>query len=345
MPRGDWGDAFANAYGSSFARNSELIARNKENSQLEKYKAWQMEQQSIQNQMEMMKMGYSPSNIPLESFNKLSPGNPPPLGQYIPMGNQLYRQNPELIKNMQSKGGSSLAINPEYSSAIADAIESGDQPPEMKGLYRYGGAVRGELAKRKFDLTKATRDWQSTIKTINGLNSTQQVRMRQALDSVEMSLPAVQELSNEMKRTGFKDVNWVTVNAALKGVGKERDVATKYIGQINLMKDELAQGFMGGGVPTDRAFKLADDILEPFYGKQQFDASMKQLAYNLKIRKTAIQGISPLGIGGEVNNPKMTGVSPQQVTPTNDNSDVRAKYNALRNQGKSSAEAKKLLGL
>ena len=173
-------------------------------------------------------------------------------------------------------------------------------------LFR-SGPVKAALAKKGFDLTKATRDWQSVTKTINGLNSTQQVRMRQALDSVEKSLPELERLNDEFKRSGLKVINWATVKAALNGVGPQRDIATKWVGQLNLAKDELAQGFMGGGVPTDRAFKLAEDILAPFYGKTQSDAAFEQLRYNLKIRKTAIQGISPLGIGGEVNNPKMTG--------------------------------------
>lgn len=220
----------------------------------------------------------------------------------------VMRQNENLLSTMKSLKSTKVATtNSEYTKSIADAIESGDQPPVMTGLYRYGGEVRGELAKRKFDLAKAQREWQAVQKTINGLNSTQQVRMRQALDSVEMSIPQLQELSDEFKRYGFKDVNWVTVNAALKGVGKQRDLATKYIGQINLMKDELAQGFMGGGVPSEQAFKLADQILDPFYGKEQSSAALKQLNYNLKIRKQAIAGITPMGIGGEVTNPKMTG--------------------------------------
>lgn len=295
---------------------SQAIALQQQQQQIsneEKYKQWMMQQQGARNQIDMAQMGYSPSNIPQADFDRLSKGNPPPVGLYTKVGDTLYRQNPMLTRNIQSlKSNSGMNVNPEYASAIADAIENGDQPPEMKGLYRYGGAVRGELAKRGFDLTKASRDWLATTKTINGLNSTQQVRMRQALDSVEKSIPVLQELNNEFKRTGFKDVNWVTVNAALKGVGKQRDLATKYISQINLMKDELAQGFMGGGIPTDRAFKLADDILQPFYGKEQTEAALKQLNYNLRIRKTAIEGITPLGVWGEVDNPKITGAKTQR---------------------------------
>lgn len=337
-----WGESFSDAFLASRELGIKKQLEEQENQQELAYRNWKMQQQGTENQMNMAKLGYAPSNIPIQDFNRAmqSQNAPKPFpGQYMNVGGTLYRQSPELMKAKQSTA--SNVVDNSYASAIADAIESGIQPPEMKGLYRYGGAVKGELAKRGFDLTKASRDWQATTKTIAGLNSTQQVRMRQALDSVEKSIPALTQLSEEFKRSGFKDVNWVTTNAALKGVGKQRDIATKYVGQINLMKDELAQGFMGGGVPSDKAFKLADDILNPMFGKEQFDSALKQLGYNLNIRKKAIEGITPLGLGGEINNPQITGIQPQN----SGTEDMRSKYNALRSQGKSSAEAKKILGL
>lgn len=64
-----------------------------------KFNAWKENQDK---QLEMAKLGYSQSNIPKESFDRLSPGNPPPDGQYLTMGDKLYRQNPGLIKNIAS---------------------------------------------------------------------------------------------------------------------------------------------------------------------------------------------------------------------------------------------------
>jgi hypothetical protein len=82
-------------------------------------------------------------------------------------------------------------------------------------------------------------------------------------------------------------------------------LATKYISQINLMKDELAQGFMGGGVPSESAFKLADQILNPLYGKGQLDAAIDQLAVNLNIRKNAISQVQARTLGGYVDSGQM----------------------------------------
>lgn len=83
-----------------FMQGAKILQDNAQTEQENSYKKWQMQQEQNKQQMEMMKMGYSESNIPMESFNKLSPGNPPPVGQYMKMGNHLYRQNPGLIDNM-----------------------------------------------------------------------------------------------------------------------------------------------------------------------------------------------------------------------------------------------------
>lgn len=224
-------------------------------------------------------------------------------------------------KKFDVKGSNTL--DDKAADDISNAIISGDQPPDLKGMYRYSAPVRAKLAEKGFDLTKAQREWGSVQKTIASLNSPQQVRMRQALDSVELSVPKLLDISDGLRRTGLKDVNWATINAQLKGIGPQRDLATQYVTQINLMKDELAQGFMGGGVPTDKSFKLADDILNPFYGKEQTEAAMDQLMYNLKIRKNAISGIMAQGIGGEVENEKMTG---KQTSTKKSNSDYKSKY-------------------
>jgi len=234
-----------------------------------------------------------------------------------------YRANPDSLAQGQIKveedpdeklrkeltvkkefGGTRGTVDPDTVSEIADGVQSGITPPDLKGLYRYGGAVRGELAKRGFNLTKATKDWQATQKWVSGVNSTQQIRMRQALNSVSMSVPELRNLSDEFKRTGWTPANGIELKLALTGTDpSKRDMATKFISQVNLMKDELAQGFMGGGVPTDRAFALAEDILNPLYGKEQLDKALDQLEFNLNIRDNAITSVTAVSEPG------------QQITP------------------------------
>lgn len=194
------------------------------------------------------------------------------------------------------------AITPEDTAdvkSIGDSIISGEQPPELTRLYGKAAKVRAYLANQGFNLTKAQTDWTSTQRFATSLNGPQQVRLNQALDSVEHSLPELLKLNNEFKRTNWTPANKAELALAITGTDPiKRDLATKYLGQINLMKDELGQAFMGGGVPTDKAFELADDILKPIYGAKQLEASIQQLGVNLKIRKNAISSASPALVGG-----------------------------------------------
>lgn len=178
---------------------------------------------------------------------------------------------------------------------IADGVIAGDIPPDLKGLYRYGGPVRAKLAEKGFDLTKATKEWNATQKYIMGINAPQQIRMRQALNSVSLSIPELRSLNEDFKRSGWTPANGAELKLALTGTDPvRRDAATKFIGQVNLMKDELAQAFMGGGVPTDRAFQLADDVLNPLYGEMQLNKAIDQLEFNLRVRDNAISSVEPV---------------------------------------------------
>lgn len=186
--------------------------------------------------------------------------------------------------------------------AIGDAIISGEQPPELTRLYGKSAKVRAYLAQKGFNLTKAQTDWTSTQRFATSLNGPQQVRLNQALDSVEHSLPELRKLNEQFKRSNWTPANKAELALAITGTDPvRRDLATKYLGQINLMKDELGQAFMGGGVPTDKAFELADDILKPVYGAKQLDVSIDQLAINLRIRKNAITSATPALVGGNAN--------------------------------------------
>src|ERR1051326_5019372 len=59
--------------------------------------------------------------------------------------------------------------------AIADAIEQGDQPPTLQGLYRNGAAVRAELAKRGVPIARMESDWKATQRYLSTLNGPQQI--------------------------------------------------------------------------------------------------------------------------------------------------------------------------
>lgn len=212
----------------------------------------------------------------------------------------------------------------EEISAIGDAVINGDQPPDLRGLYGKSGAVRAYLQSKGFNLTKANRDWMATNKYVTSLNAPQQVRLNQTIDSVSQGIPALRDLSGELQRTDFNPSNYVIVKGQQNGIQldprkmnslnpDQRQVAVKYVTQINLLRDEGAQVFSGGYAPQESAFKLIDEILNPYYSNPSTNAALDQLEYNLKIRKNAITNGRPMSIGGEVNVPG-TAQNPEVVS-------------------------------
>ncbi len=192
---------------------------------------------------------------------------------------------------------------------IFQGIKEGTQAPDLTGLGRTGlaGEVRAQAAREGFDLKKAQTDWISTKEFAKSLNTQQQVNLNRALNSVQASIDPLKQLSAQLDQGGFVPANRITLNAKLNGIElkdtkgltpSQVQTATKYVTQMNLMRDELAQGFASGGVPTETGYKLADQILNPAYGKGQLGAALDQVGLNLNIRRNALTSGGPTLVGG-----------------------------------------------
>jgi hypothetical protein len=286
-------------------------------------------------------------NVPSPSQAQVDPNAPPQLAGYTysPQTKTAYSMgvdasgNPTLVPvGNVPKGSVVMKADPSQTQAakdeialIAEGIKSGNQPPDLKGLYRKGAAVKAALQKEGFDLTKAQTDWIGTQAYFKNVNSTQQVRLGQAIESVVSSIPEIKKLNDEFGRTGWTPTNWVQLKAALTGTDPtKRDVATKYVTQLNLMKDETAQAFMAGGVPTEQALKMTNEIFNPVYGSKQLTAALDQIAFNFNIRKNAILSMQPVLSGGSGGTPLEVGggsSDPYEYRTVNGKTQRRLKQN------------------
>ena len=101
------------------------------------------------------------------------------------------------------ESGSTTAYNPSDIQLIAQAIETGQQPPILTRLYGKASQVMAQLQKDGFDLTKASMDWNAMTKRIATMNSTQQVRLQQAVTFAYDSLDIITQLNNAWRGSGF----------------------------------------------------------------------------------------------------------------------------------------------
>jgi hypothetical protein len=203
----------------------------------------------------------------------------------------------------QQKKASRPVVNNQVSNTdakdIADAIESGDQPPTLTGLYRNAAPVRAELARRSVPIAKMEMDWNATKKFTSTLNSSQQVRLRQDIVTVSDSLDKVEGLYNEWKKlapqSGFKVLNKATLAAMKQAPGRAGAVATALDAQIADTTAGLGTIYMGGNSPTDHSLDLAKKSLSSDWNDQTFTEGLKQARANVKIRQNSILHAAPAG--------------------------------------------------
>lgn len=207
----------------------------------------------------------------------------------------------QLVQDMAQRESGSTVVTPDVQE-IAKGIESGLQPPTTTGLYGKSGAVRAQLQRDGFNLTKASTDWTATQKWLATANSPQQVRLKQAISSVAQGIQGLKEASAEWNAGGFAPLNSANLKLALSGVygQKAQETAAKFQQQATIIQDELGQTFMGGNSPTDKALGLAGQVFNTSWSKQTLDTALDNLDKNLTYRLNAIDSVGPTGLSGAI---------------------------------------------
>jgi hypothetical protein len=184
---------------------------------------------------------------------------------------------------------------------IAQGIMNGDQPPDLARLYGKGAAVRAELERHGYNLTKATQDWTATQKYLSTLNGAQQTRLRQAVAFTTESLPIVRGLVTEWDSAGLPLLSKANLDAAASGAygPTQQSLAVRLRGQIADLTSELGTVYKGGNSSTDESLKLAAQNLSGNWSKQAALDALAQIEQNLTIRKNSM--ISA-GVAGVTNN-------------------------------------------
>lgn len=190
-------------------------------------------------------------------------------------------------------------VTQEKADEIAQAIQNGDQPPVLTGLYGASALVRSSLAQNGFDLSKAQLQWKAAEKQITSLNGPQQVRFVGLANSVVNTIDEVRNLAQQMQLSGVPMFNKAELLAYIQTAGNSEggQLATRYINAVNTAKEEFANLANGGYAPTDAAWKLADEQINSNYGVKQLDSALSESQRLIKYRLAAMPGMSTTGPG------------------------------------------------
>lgn len=192
----------------------------------------------------------------------------------------------------------------ENATAIADAIENGDQLADFQSLYGLAGPVKAELEKRGVNVNKMQLDTIAEKKLAQTLNGPQQTRLRQSIQSVTDGLDVLDNLNQEFKRSGIKAFNKGEIEALANGSGtkEQQELAQRFVTQITGLQDEFGNVIMSGNAPTDKALELAGRIFKSDYNDTSLSASIKQAKQLLSIRRAAIENVGAVGVRGQIEN-------------------------------------------
>ena len=210
---------------------------------------------------------------------------------------------------------------------IGDSIINGQQQPDMKGLFRFGGPVRAYLASQGYDLATATNEWGAMQKYLAAANGPSQVRMAQAVSMIPQQVAKIRYLYDQWKQmapvSGIKQFNRGAIFAAKQTGGDLGALANALDAQIADLTSELGFVYTGGNAPTDHSFKLAGQNLSANWDEASFDMALKNIEDAARYRKNAMGSTGPMGVQGN----RYGQQQPSSAPPVpRGGSDLRAKY-------------------
>ncbi len=211
-------------------------------------------------------------------------------------------------------GASYIKFSKEMAPAIAEAVKRGDFARFDQADTRTKTVV-SNLLPEGFDVTKAKADYTALLQWTKSMNQNQMVGLNTAFNTIEGDVPVLKKLNNELERSDINLVNKLVVGAKLQGIGldskgmsdQQIQLASRFITQLNLLRDNMAVAFMRGGVPSEQAFKLTDNILQPSYGGTRVNAALDQIMTNVRIRKSALTRTQPISNTGFFGRNNLTG--------------------------------------
>jgi hypothetical protein len=207
-------------------------------------------------------------------------------------------------------------FNPDrVAEAIAvDGTASPDQAGYSKGQW---GMISTSLKDNHpgFNVMRAQADWRAANRYYSGLNTSLQLRLRQAIENAYETAEQSQRISDNMLKT-IPRGNLTLANRGLMTLAREGALgpeatasAQQLVSFVNALQFELANVYMGGGVPTDQASKKAREIIHPDMSPVRLRAALQAARQELTIRRNAITQAGmvspsnpPLGVPQEVVN-------------------------------------------
>lgn len=207
---------------------------------------------------------------------------------------------------------------------LAEQVVDGNLPPSMlsrraedyNATLADAGKIYEERTGHKLNIGKLQLDYEAAKKFVATMNGSQMTRYRGLADSVVNTINEVQQLGDALQQSGVQKWNSVTRATIRQVYGNtpESELANRYVGAVNTLKEEFANLANGGFAPTDAAWKLANDQINGDFGFKDMRASLTEVQRLINYRTQAFGDLKPMQMGGDTSTPPGAGAGPVEGT-------------------------------
>ena len=235
-----------------------------------------------------------------------------------------------------------VTMNAEDASDLARQLVAGNIVPSMlsKRTANYNGVLaeanRVSMATtgKPYNAARAQTEYASANRFMAALNGQQQQRFRALASAVVNTIDEVKSLSTELNNSGVPLVNRakLATYAQTMGNSPQGQLAARYIGAVNTLKEEFANLAQGGYAPTEAAWSLANQQINGDFGVKQMDASLTEVQRLINFRMQAFENLTPYGVSTD--NPVVGGMGGRPsdtVLPPAGGGKVRMRFDSQGN--------------
>jgi hypothetical protein len=117
--------------------------------------------------------------------------------------------------------------------------------------------------------------------------------------SVENSIDRVRETAQQLKNSGIMPLNAAKLQwlRQFQGETPAGRLATRYLTDINTIKEEFANVAQGGYAPHESVWKLANEQINANYGVNQLGDSLDEIQRLMRYRLQSIPNMEQMGPG------------------------------------------------
>lgn len=226
----------------------------------------------------------------------------------------------------KGKPPASTIINP---ASEADAKDSAEQLASGRilptDLSKRGASYNHILAEanrisladtgKPLNINKLKLDYESAKRFAGTMNGSQMVRFKGLADSVVNTIDEVRSLADELKQGGIQKWNKVKRGTIQQVYGNtpQSELAARYVGAVNTLKEEFANLAQGGFAPSEATWKLANEQINGDYGFKDMNASLSEVQRLINFRVGAFSNMGPTYVGGAPG--QVTTATPASATP------------------------------